>query len=273
MTDTNTENDIVFAINTDIKSGDTTIVEVDAATITESDPEAETYTAPVYRILDLHESERPRERLVKLGPQVLTNGELIAILLHVGVPGENAVQVGQRLLSEFRGLRGLHRAPIEELMQQHGLGEAKASQIKAAIELGRRLTLESLEERPSINSPSDAASLVQYEMSALEQEHLRVMLLDRRNRVLETVEVYKGSVNSSQVRVGELFKEAIRKNASAIIVIHNHPSGDPTPSPDDVAVTRAIVQAGKLLDVEVLDHLVIGQGRWVSLKERGLGFA
>ena len=98
-------------------------------------------------------------------------------------------------------------------------------------------------------------------------------LLDRRNRVLETVEVYKGSVNSSQIRVGEVFKEAIRKNASALIVIHNHPSGDPTPSPDDVAVTRAIVQAGKLLDVEVLDHLVIGHGKWVSLKERGLGFA
>jgi DNA repair protein RadC len=109
-------------------------------------------------------------------------------------------------------------------------------------------------------------------MSALEQEHLRVLLLDRRNRVLETTEVYRGSVNSSQIRVGEVFKEAVRKNASGIIVVHNHPSGDPTPSPDDVAVTRAIVQAGKLLDVDVLDHLVIGQGRWVSLKERGLGF-
>jgi DNA repair protein RadC len=109
-------------------------------------------------------------------------------------------------------------------------------------------------------------------MQALEQEHLRVLLLDRRNKVLEVTEVYRGSVNSSQVRVGEVFKEAIRKNASGIIVVHNHPSGDPTPSPDDVAVTRAIVQAGKLLDVDVLDHLVIGQGRWVSLKERGLGF-
>ena len=158
-------------------------------------------------------------------------------------------------------------------MDQYGLGEAKASQIKAAIELGRRLTLESPEERPAINSPADAAALVQYEMSALEQEHLRVILLDRRNRVMDTAEVYKGSVSSSQIRIGEVFKEAIRKNASAVVVVHNHPSGDPTPSPDDVAVTRAIVQAGKLLDVEVLDHLVIGQGRWVSLKERGLGFA
>jgi DNA repair protein RadC len=230
-------------------------------------------TSSIYRIMDLHESDRPRERLASLGPQALSNSELIAILLRVGVTGENAVQVGQRLLNKFGGLTGLHRAPFKELMDQHGLGEAKASQIKAAIELGRRLTLEAPEERASINSPADAAALVQYEMSALEQEHLRVIVLDRRNRVMETVEVYKGSVNSSQIRVGEVFKEAIRKNASAIIIAHNHPSGDPTPSPDDVAVTRAIVQAGKLLDVEVLDHLVIGQGRWVSLKERGLGFA
>lgn len=234
---------------------------------------ADTTASPMYRIMDLYEADRPRERLAALGPQALSNAELIAILLRVGVTGENAVQVGQRLLNKFGGLRGLHRVPFKELMDQYGLGEAKASQIKAAIELGRRLTLESPEERPAINSPADAAALVQYEMSALEQEHLRVILLDRRNRVMETVEVYKGSVSSSQIRVGEVFKEAIRKNASALIVTHNHPSGDPTPSPDDVAVTRAIVQAGKLLDVEVLDHLVIGQGRWVSLKERGLGFA
>lgn len=232
----------------------------------------ETNSKPVYRIADLNESDRPRERLAALGPQVLTNAELLAILLRVGVPGENAVEVGQRLLQKFGGLSGLHRAPIAELIDQHGMGEAKASQIKAAIELGRRLTLESPEERASINSPADAAALVQYEMSALEQEHLRVILLDRRNRVLEIVEVYKGSVNSSQVRVGELFKDAIRINASALVVVHNHPSGDPTPSPDDVAVTRAIVQAGKLLDVDVLDHLVVGVGKWVSLKERGLGF-
>ena len=227
---------------------------------------------PVYRITDLHESERPRERLATLGPQALSNAELIAILLRVGVQGENAVQVGQRLLSTFGGLRGLHSAPFDELCHQRGMGEAKASQIKAAIELGRRLTLESPEERPVINSPGDAAALVQYEMSALEQEHLRVILLDRRNRVLAIDDLYRGSVSSAQVRVGEIFKAAIRKNASAVIVTHNHPSGDPTPSPDDVALTRAIVQAGKLMDIDVLDHLVIGSGRYVSLKERGVGF-
>jgi DNA repair protein RadC len=228
--------------------------------------------APVYRITDLAIDERPRERLAHLGPQALATAELLAILLRVGVPGENAVQLGQRLLNEFKGLSGLHRAPFEELCQQHGIGEAKAAQIKAAIELGGRLRLEAPEERPSVNSPADAAALVAYEMSALEQEHLRVILLDVRNRVLEIVEIYKGSVNSSQVHVGEIFKPAIRRNAPSLIVVHNHPSGDPTPSPDDVAVTRAIAQAGKLLDVEVLDHVVIGQGRWVSLKERGLGF-
>lgn len=233
---------------------------------------AENNPKPVYRITDLHESDRPRERLASLGPQALSNAELIAILLRVGVPGENAVQVGQRLLQKFGGILGIHRAPFVDLINQHGIGEAKAAQLKAAIELGRRLTLESPDERPTINSPADAATLVMYEMGALEQEHLRVMLLDRRNRVLEVVELYRGSVSSAQVRVGEVFREAIRKNASALIVIHNHPSGDPTPSPDDVALTRAIVQAGKMLDVDVLDHLVIGQGRWVSLKERGLGF-
>jgi DNA repair protein RadC len=228
---------------------------------------------PVYRITDLAADERPRERLAKLGPQALSSAELLAILLRVGVTGENAVQVGQRLLQTFGGLTGLHRATFDEMRAQHGIGEAKAAQIKAAIELGRRLTLESPDERPAINSPAEAAALVQYEMSGLEQEHLRVILLDTRNHVLGIEEIYHGSVNSSQVHIGEVFKPAIRRNATAIIVIHNHPSGDPTPSPDDVAVTRAILQAGKLLDIDVLDHMVIGQGRWVSLKERGLGFS
>lgn len=227
----------------------------------------------MYRITDLAEEERPRERLAKLGPKALTSAELLAILLRVGVPGENAVQVGQRLLQTFGGLTGLHRAAFDEVCNQRGLGPAKAAQIKAAIELGRRLNLESPDELPSIHSPADAAAMLQYEMSALEQEELRVMLLDTRNHVLNTYTIYRGSLNTSQVRVGELFKNAIRRSAAAIIVIHNHPSGDPTPSPDDVAVTRAIVEAGKLLDIDVLDHLIIGHGRYVSLKERGLGFA
>lgn len=207
-----------------------------------------------YRITDLQDDDRPRERLASLGPQALSNAELIAILLRVGVPGENAVQVGQRLLQHFNGIGGIHRAPFAQLTCQHGTDEAKAAQIKAAIELGRRLAVESPEERPIISAPKDDADLVLYEMSAFEQEHLRVMLLVRRNRVLETVNLYRGSVSSAQVRVGEVFLDAIRKNASAIIVIHNHPRGDPTPSPGDVALTRELVQAGKMLDVDVLDR-------------------
>ena len=227
---------------------------------------------PSYRITDLPETERPRERLARLGPQALSNAELIAILLRVGVKGENAVQMGQRLLNEFSGINGIHRASFDEVCLQHGLGPAKAAQLKAAIELGRRLPLENPEERSAIHSPADAAALISYEMGALDHEEMWVLLLDTRNRVMKRVELYKGSTNSSQVRVGELFKSAVQNKAASIIVAHNHPSGDPTPSPDDVAVTRAIVQAGKLLDIEVLDHLVIGQARWVSMKERGLGF-
>jgi DNA repair protein RadC len=227
----------------------------------------------LYTIKDMLEDERPRERLAKLGPQSLTNAELLAILLRVGMVGESAVDVGQRLLQTFGGISGIHRASFEELSNQKGIKLAKAAQIKAAIELGRRLLLESPDERPAIHSPADAAELVQYEMSALEQEELRVMLLDTRNRLQHIEYVYRGSVNSSQVRVAEIFKAAIRRNIPSLIVVHNHPSGDPTPSPDDVAITRAILQAGELLDIKLLDHIIIGSNRFISLKERGLGFS
>lgn len=229
-------------------------------------------TPVAYRITDIAENDRPRERLAQLGPQALSNAELIAILLRVGVQGENAVQMGQRLLNNLGGLHGLHRASFAEMCAQHGLGEAKAAQIKAAIELGRRLAAQEPQERPAIHSPADAAEMVRYEMGALQQEHLRILLLDTRNRVIAIENLYVGSLNSSTVRVGELFRPAIQRSAAALIVVHNHPSGDPTPSPEDVALTRAIVQSGKLLDIDVLDHLVIGHNRWISLKERGLGF-
>jgi DNA repair protein RadC len=225
-----------------------------------------------YRITDLAADERPRERLARLGPQALTSAELLAILLRVGVQGENAVQVGQRLLQTFGGIRGLHRASLADVQRQHGLGAAKAGAIKAAIELGRRLTLEAPEERPTIHSPADAAALVMYEMAALDQEHLRVIVLDTRNHVIEINELYHGSLNASVVRVGEVFRPALRHNAASILVVHNHPSGDPTPSPDDIVVTRSLVKAGQLLDIDVLDHLVIGQGKYVSMKESGYGF-
>lgn len=232
-----------------------------------------------YRIADLEESERPRERLKSQGAAALSKAELLAILLRVGVQGENAVALGQRLLDKFHGLDGIHRAPFEELMNEHGIGEAKAAQIKAAIELGRRLSIQEAEEPPTIDTPQKAAAeaykRLGYAMSAMEEEHLAVILLDTRNHVLDTVEIYKGSVNTAQVRTADVFKAAIRRNATALIVVHNHPSGDPTPSPDDVAVTRELVKAGELIDVKVLDHVIIGQGKdhFVSMKERGLGFA
>lgn len=225
-----------------------------------------------YRITDLDYTERPRERLAKLGAGVLSTAELLAILIRVGVEGENAIQVGQRLLKDFQGLHGLQRAGYSEICAQHGIGPAKAAQIKAAIDLGRRLSAHSPQEKPTIHCPEDAADLVRYEMSALEQEQLRVLLLNTRNQVLQISTIYQGSLNSSQVRIGELFKSAIRSNAAAVIIVHNHPSGDPSPSPDDVAITKAIIEAGKLLDIQVLDHVIIGQGSFVSLKKRGLGF-
>lgn len=228
---------------------------------------------PAFGIKDFNIQERPRERLAKMGAGVLSTAELLAILLRVGVEGENAIQVGQRLLRDFNGLAGLQRATYAEICAQHGIGEAKAAQIKAAIDLGRRLASQSAENKIIVHSPEDAADLVQYEMSALEQEQLRVVLLNTRNHVLAVKTIYQGSLNSSQVRVGELFRPAIRENAAALIVIHNHPSGDPSPSPDDVAITKAIISAGKLLDIQVLDHLIIGQGRFISLNRRGLGFS
>lgn len=225
------------------------------------------------RIADLAQADRPRERLLAVGAEGLSNAALLAILLRVGTRGENAVRLAERLLAELGGLPGLHRKSQSDLCEVKGIGGAKAAQLMAAIELGRRIAVCSPEERPTISSPADAANLLMYQMSALEQEYLFVILLDTRNRVLgKPLEIYHGSLNTSLIRAGEVFREAVKINAAGLIVAHNHPSGDPTPSPEDVAVTRTLVDAGRLLDVEVLDHLVIGRQRFVSLKERGLGF-
>ena len=223
-------------------------------------------------IRELPRSERPRERLRQSGASSLSNVELLAIILRIGERGENVLDMAQRLLSTYHGLGGLARASCGELETFHGVGPAKASQMLAALELGKRLLVASPDDRPQVTSPADAANLLMAEMSNLEQEHLRILLLDTKHRVLASPTVYVGNVNTSVIRVAELFREAIRLNCVAMIVAHNHPSGDPTPSPDDVKVTEQIVQAGKLLDIEILDHLVIGQQRYVSLKERGLGF-
>lgn len=215
---------------------------------------------------------RPRERLAYAGAGALSTAELLAIILRVGGKGENVIRMAERLLTRFGGISGLAQAGFDELCHEHGMGAAKATQIKAALELGRRLMATAPEERTQVRSPGDVANVVMSEMGLLEQEQLRVVLLDTKNRILRVVTVYSGSLNSAVVRIGEVFREAIRANCAAIIVVHNHPSGDPTPSPEDVRVTEMLVEAGTLLDIELLDHVVIGRNRYVSLKERGLGF-
>lgn len=232
-------------------------------------------TKPAYTpmIRDMAEQDRPRERLQQVGPGAVSTAELLAIILRTGSGGENVLRLAERLLAEFGSLPGLSRASITELMNVKGVGAAKASEVKAALELGRRLMASAPEDRPVVSSPADAANLLMSEMMFLEQEHLRLILLDTRNRVLQTPTIYVGSLNTSVVRIGELFRAAIKANAAAMIVVHNHPSGDPAPSPEDIRVTRQLVDAGTLMDIEVLDHIVIGHQRYVSLKERGLGFS
>ena len=210
--------------------------------------------------------ETPVARICTVGASAASLLELLGAIL--GNP-DTALNV----LTQYATLTDLSKAQTAEIEQVKGVGPSGAARIKAALELGRRLITDALDERPQIRSPSDAAHLLMPEMTLLEQEHMRVMLLDTRNRVITTVTVYVGSLNMSVIRVGELFREAIRLNAAGVIIAHNHPSGDPSPSPEDVSVTRHIIQAGKMLDIECLDHLVIGRQRFVSLKERGLGFS
>jgi DNA repair protein RadC len=229
---------------------------------------------PGYRLMlrEMAADERPREKLKLRGSVALSDGELLAIILNTGSVGETVTDLSQRLLAQYGGLRGLFRMDIAELARLRGLGDAKSVRLKAALELGRRLAALSPEERPPVGSPEDVANLLSIEMAALEQEQLRVVLLDTKHRILGTRTVYQGSVNQAQVRVAEVFRDAVRQQATAIVAVHNHPSGDPTPSAADVALTVEIVAAGQLLDIELLDHLIIGQGRWLSLKRLGLGF-
>ncbi|MGD2158513.1 MAG: DNA repair protein RadC [Anaerolineales bacterium] len=223
------------------------------------------YTLPKLKLLPLR--EQPAYRVAQ-DPEACNLSELLAVV----VGGQGQIEIAEMILARFDDLHGLHRAHISEISALPGIGQATAVRLKAALALGKKLALDPGTARPTIHCPADAAALMQGEMGLLEKEHLRVILLDTRNHVLDIVEIYRGSVNSSQVRVAEVFKPAIQRMAAAILLLHNHPSQDPSPSPDDVAVTRAIVQAGELLDVPLVDHLILSRGGYVSLKERGLGF-
>jgi DNA repair protein RadC len=224
------------------------------------------------RVAELPANKRPRERLQRLGAGALTTAELLAIVLRTGSAREDVLAVAGRLLSEHGGLRGLASADLPTLGEIHGLGPAKASTIAALFELGRRAALEGEVLRPRIQVPDDIARLLQPEMELLQQEEVRLLILDTKHHVLAQSTLYRGSINRSPARVAEVFREAVRRNAFAIALAHNHPSGDPAPSEDDVAFTESIVDAGQLLNIKVVDHLVFGHGRYVSMRERALGF-
>jgi len=223
-----------------------------------------------FTIKEMAPDERPRERLRLRGAASLATSELLAILLSTGLKGEPVTDIAQRILRDHGGLPGLMRMDAVELATIRGLGEAKAAKLKAALELGIRLAALSPEQRPQIASPDDVVNLIGIEMAALDQEQLRAVLLDTKHRVLAIRTVYQGSVNQAQVRVAEVFRDAIRHNAVAIVVVHNHPSGDPTPSGNDVALTRRLCRAGELMGIEVIDHVILGDAAYCSMRELGL---
>lgn len=222
------------------------------------------------RLRDLPEDLKPRERLHQLGPEALSNKEILAILLRTGSKGENVLELAERILAEAGGLAGLSRLSVHELKQIHGIGPAKAAQVKAALELGKRSVCSDPFTRPVINSPADVADMVMEEMRGLDREHFRIMHLSTRNNVLGISPVSVGSLNSSIVHPRECFKEAIRRNANTIILLHNHPSGDPAPSREDLEITKRLAEGGKILGIDILDHIIIGDKRYVSLKEQGI---
>jgi DNA repair protein RadC len=217
-------------------------------------------------IRDLPKAEQPLYRLSRCGTNGLSNAELLALIFGSG----DGLDLAQELLTHFGSLHQLARAGEAQLTRMRGIGPAQAARLLATLELSRRLQAPPAEERYRITSPADAANLLMPGMRDLEQEELWVIVLDTRNRVLKVHTVYKGNLNSAIIRITEVFRPAIELQGAAIIVAHNHPSNDVTPSPEDLTVTRQIIQAGKLLDIDALDHLIIGAGRYVSLKERGL---
>jgi DNA repair protein RadC len=229
-----------------------------------------------YLIREMPEGERPRERLKLRGAAALSDAELIAILLRTGMKGTSVVQLAQELLVKFRTLPELAGALVEEIAQVKGIGETKAIQLKAAFELARRLSSNTRDKQTPISSPEDAAVVVREDMRLLDREEFRVLLLNTKNGLIKKCEVSRGSLNASIVEPREVFKDAIAASAASMILVHNHPSGDPTPSSEDIAVTKRLVKAGELLNIAVLDHIILGHRTtkrdqdFVSLKELGL---
>lgn len=220
-------------------------------------------------IRDFPKDERPRERFIQNGPESLSNHELIALMLRTGTRNESVLQLANRLLTHFDGLRMLKDATLNEITSIKGIGKAKAIQILASVELGRRIANLNFDDRYVIRSPEDGAKYVMNDMRFLTQEHFVALYLNTKNQVLHKQTVFIGSLNASIVHPREVYKEALRHSAASIICMHNHPSGDPTPSREDIEVTRRLSECGKILGIELLDHLIIGENKFVSLKEKG----
>ncbi|WP_156424332.1 DNA repair protein RadC [Bacillus sp. FJAT-27445] len=226
-------------------------------------------TANSLMIRDYPQEERPRERFIAGGPASLSNHELIALLLRTGTKDESVLQLSNRLLSHFEGLRLLKAASLEEITAIKGIGTAKAILLMAALELGSRVANMTNNDRYVIRSPEDGANYVMNEMRFLSQEHFVCLYLNTKNQVLHKQTIFIGSLNASIVHPREVFKEAFRRSAASIICLHNHPSGDPSPSREDIEVTKRLSECGKIIGIDVLDHLIIGENKFVSLKEKG----
>nr|WP_261133310.1 DNA repair protein RadC [Bacillus sp. Marseille-Q3570] len=220
-------------------------------------------------IRDFPLNERPRERMLKEGASVLSNQELLAIILRSGTKEESVLQLSHRLIQQFEGLNLLKDATIDELIAVKGIGNAKAVEILASLELGKRVNRLQIEDRYIIRSPEDGANYVMDEMRFLSQEHFVCIYLNTKNQVLHKQTVFIGSLNASIVHPREVFKEAMRRSAASIICFHNHPSGDPNPSREDIEVTQRLSECGKIVGIDVLDHIIIGDRKFVSLKEKG----
>ncbi|MGN7476783.1 RadC family protein [Solibacillus silvestris] len=221
------------------------------------------------KIHDVHEADRPRERLIRQGAKSLSNQELIAILLGTGTKRESVLTVANRVLINFEKLHNLKHATLEEITDIKGIGEAKAVLLLAAIELGRRLATKDLEERFTIRSPEDAATFLMQDMTSLQQEHFVCLFLNVKNQVLHKQTIFVGSLNASIFHPREIYREAVKRSAASIICAHNHPSGVPTPSPEDIDVTMRLYEAGKIVGVDLLDHVIIGDHQFISMKEKG----
>ena len=224
-----------------------------------------------FTVHDLPLSERPRERLLKLGSEALSAQEVLALILGRGIRGESVMVTAQRLLSKFGNLKGVANASVEELSEIRGIGLAKAAQIKAAVELSKRLESPVAESRkPAIKSPEDVATIVRSQLKGKKKEHFLVLCLDTRNHLINSKQVSMGSLDTSVVHPREVFKEAISSNAASVIFVHNHPSGDPEPSKEDVELTKRLARAGEIIGIDVLDHIIVCDKAYLSLKTKGL---